>query len=57
MTDSSTIAESRLRVRRATVDSQAATNLKGSQRLGSYLHRLRTGYGYSLRRVEVLPLL
>jgi len=31
---------------------QAATNLKGSQRLGSYLHRLRTGYGYSLRRVE-----
>ena len=34
------------------MDSQAATNLKGSQRLGSYLHRLRTGYGYSLRRVE-----
>jgi len=32
--------------------SQAATNLKGSQRLGSYLRRLRTGYGYSLRRVE-----
>ena len=31
---------------------QAATNLKGSTRLGSYLRRLRTGYGYSLRRVE-----
>ena len=31
---------------------QAATNLKGSMRLGSYLRRLRTGYGYSLRRVE-----
>jgi len=29
-----------------------ATNLKGSIRLGSYLHKLRTGYGYSLRRVE-----
>ena len=29
-----------------------ATNLKGSMRLGSYLRRLRTGYGYSLRRVE-----
>lgn len=27
-------------------------NLKGSVRLGSYLKRLRTGYGYSLRRVE-----
>jgi transcriptional regulator with XRE-family HTH domain len=26
--------------------------LKGSTRLGSYLRRLRTGYGYSLRRVE-----
>jgi tetratricopeptide (TPR) repeat protein len=32
--------------------SQAAANLKGSQRLGSYLRRLRVGYGYSLRRVE-----
>ena len=32
--------------------SQAAANLQGSQRLGSYLRRLRTGYGYSLRRVE-----
>ena len=32
--------------------SQAAANLKGSQRLGSYLRRLRSGYGYSLRRVE-----
>jgi tetratricopeptide (TPR) repeat protein len=30
----------------------AATNLKGSPRLGSYLRKLRTGYGYSLRRVE-----
>jgi tetratricopeptide (TPR) repeat protein len=30
----------------------AAANLKGSQRLGSYLRRLRSGYGYSLRRVE-----
>jgi tetratricopeptide (TPR) repeat protein len=29
-----------------------ATNLKGSQRLGDYLRRLRNGYGYSLRRVE-----
>lgn len=33
--------------------SQApAENLKGSVRLGTYLKRLRTGYGYSLRRVE-----
>jgi len=33
--------------------SQAhATNLKGSLRLGSYLRKLRNGYGYSLRRVE-----
>lgn len=32
--------------------SQAAANLKGSLRLGSYLRRLRSGYGYSLRRVE-----
>ncbi len=31
---------------------QAAANLKGSMRLGSYLRRLRSGYGYSLRRVE-----
>jgi len=31
--------------------SQAA-QLKGSTRLGSYLKKLRTGYGYSLRRVE-----
>lgn len=31
---------------------QAAANFKGSMRLGSYLRRLRTGYGYSLRRVE-----
>ncbi len=29
-----------------------APNLKGSARLGSYLRQLRTGYGYSLRRVE-----
>ena len=29
-----------------------ATNLKGSLRLGSYLRKLRSGYGYSLRRVE-----
>lgn len=34
------------------MDSQAQANLKGSVRLGSYLRRLRTGYGYSLRRVE-----
>src|SRR5881628_1849861 len=26
--------------------------LKGSVKLGSYLKRLRTGYGYSLRKVE-----
>ena len=32
--------------------SQAAANLKGSTRLGNYLRRLRSGYGYSLRRVE-----
>jgi tetratricopeptide (TPR) repeat protein len=31
---------------------QAQPNLKGSPRLGSYLRKLRTGYGYSLRRVE-----
>ena len=32
--------------------TQAAANLKGSARLGSYLRKLRSGYGYSLRRVE-----
>ena len=32
--------------------SHAEASLKGSQRLGSYLRRLRAGYGYSLRRVE-----
>ena len=32
--------------------SESMANLKGSQRLGSYLRRLRNGYGYSLRRVE-----
>ncbi len=33
--------------------SQASqASLKGSLRLGSYLKRLRQGYGYSLRRVE-----
>ena len=31
---------------------QAGANLKGSARLGSYLRKLRAGYGYSLRRVE-----
>ncbi|HKQ62743.1 MAG TPA: helix-turn-helix domain-containing protein [Candidatus Polarisedimenticolaceae bacterium] len=31
---------------------QVDSNLNGSQRLGTYLRRLRTGYGYSLRRVE-----
>jgi tetratricopeptide (TPR) repeat protein len=34
------------------MSSSAATNLKGSARLGGYLRRLRAGYGYSLRRVE-----
>ncbi len=29
-----------------------ANSLKGSTRLGSYLRKLRAGYGYSLRRVE-----
>lgn len=29
-----------------------AVQLKGSLRLGSYLRKLRAGYGYSLRRVE-----
>ncbi|MDH3628383.1 MAG: helix-turn-helix domain-containing protein [Acidobacteriota bacterium] len=32
--------------------STAQANLKGSARLGSYLKKLRTGYGYSLRGVE-----
>ncbi len=32
--------------------AQAQSNLKGSARLGSYLRKLRSGYGYSLRRVE-----
>ena len=32
--------------------SEAQANLKGSTRLGGYLKKLRTGYGYSLRRVE-----
>jgi tetratricopeptide (TPR) repeat protein len=32
--------------------SRTEANLKGSVRLGNYLRRLRTGYGYSLRRVE-----
>ena len=27
-------------------------DIRGSQRLGHYLRRLRTGYGFSLRRVE-----
>lgn len=32
--------------------AEAQPNLKGSARLGSYLRKLRNGYGYSLRRVE-----
>jgi tetratricopeptide (TPR) repeat protein len=32
--------------------TQAQVSHKGSQRLGKYLRRLRSGYGYSLRRVE-----
>jgi len=32
--------------------TQAAPSFKGSPRLGSYLRKLRAGYGYSLRRVE-----
>src|SRR5678815_3571490 len=32
--------------------AQPQADLKGSVRLGSYLRRLRSGYGYSLRRVE-----
>jgi len=35
-----------------TMEAQAESTLKGSVRLGSYLRRLRVGYGYSLRRVE-----
>ncbi|HUD73281.1 MAG TPA: helix-turn-helix transcriptional regulator, partial [Dongiaceae bacterium] len=31
---------------------QMEGDLRGSQRLGNYLRRLRTGYGLSLRRVE-----
>jgi len=34
------------------VGSQAQASLKGSTRLGTYLRKLRSGYGYSLRRVE-----
>ncbi len=34
------------------MEAEAQVNLKGSVRLGNYLRRLRTGYGYSLRRVE-----
>jgi tetratricopeptide (TPR) repeat protein len=34
------------------METAAQASLKGSQRLGQYLRRLRTGYGYSLRRVE-----
>lgn len=32
--------------------AQTQANLNGSTRLGSYLRKLRSGYGYSLRRVE-----
>jgi tetratricopeptide (TPR) repeat protein len=34
------------------METRAQASLKGSARLGSYLRRLRTGYGYSLRKVE-----
>jgi len=34
------------------MEAHADSALKGSVRLGSYLRRLRVGYGYSLRRVE-----
>jgi tetratricopeptide (TPR) repeat protein len=34
------------------MEAHAESALKGSIRLGSYLRRLRVGYGYSLRRVE-----
>jgi tetratricopeptide (TPR) repeat protein len=35
-----------------SMEAHADSALKGSVRLGSYLRRLRVGYGYSLRRVE-----
>lgn len=35
-----------------SMEAHAESALKGSVRLGSYLRRLRVGYGYSLRRVE-----
>src|SRR6185369_335341 len=35
-----------------STQATAEANLKGSVRLGNYLRRLRSGYGYSLRRVE-----
>lgn len=35
-----------------SMHASAEANLKGSVRLGNYLRRLRSGYGYSLRRVE-----
>lgn len=34
------------------MEAQAQANFNGSTRLGSYLRKLRSGYGYSLRRVE-----
>ena len=34
------------------MEVEAQAGLKGSVRLGNYLRRLRSGYGYSLRRVE-----
>lgn len=34
------------------MEAHSESTLKGSVRLGSYLRRLRVGYGYSLRRVE-----
>lgn len=34
------------------MEAQASSELKGSIRLGNYLRQLRSGYGYSLRRVE-----
>lgn len=34
------------------MEAHAESSRKGSVRLGSYLRRLRVGYGYSLRRVE-----
>jgi tetratricopeptide (TPR) repeat protein len=46
--------ERRAVVRRGEMgmEAHAESALKGSVRLGSYLRRLRVGYGYSLRRVE-----